>query len=94
MAKKHYRRSNKRKIPILATAGAVATGVAMYTTVKDKGMPYLGYAVTGYDPGDKKIYTAKLVETYAPVALGVVGSMAASRLGLNRYLSHIPVFKL
>lgn len=93
-AKKTRHKARHEKLPALATAGMGATGYSIYKTVQEKGPEYLGYAIFGYDSGDKKFHSKKIIETWAPAVMGIGGSALASRFGLNRYIKAIPFIKL
>jgi len=92
MAKKNKRRS-KKKIPIFATAGALAAGMTIVQGYKDYGNEGLRYYATGVG-NEGNFDSSRVVKTYMPVIVGVVGSAVASKLKVNRYLSTVPIFKL
>ena len=94
--KSHSRRS--KKIPILATAGAAAYGLNAYTQYNAAG---------GGAPGQKALiwntigidsagtfHMDKFLMNITPPVVGALGSMGASKLGLNRYLAKVPLVKL
>jgi len=92
MAKKHRRRA-KKKIPVFATAGVVASGLTIAQGYKDYGNQGLKWFATGIGE-DGAFHFDRAVQTYMPVAVGIIGSAVAGKLKVNRYLSGIPIFKL
>lgn len=85
--------AKNKKIPILTAIGVVATAYDIYSTIREKGNDYAGYAITGYDQSAHKMDWGKVVSTYAPAIGGVVASKVASKVGLNRAMSGIPYVK-
>jgi len=92
MAKKHRRRA-KKKIPVFATAGLVASGMSIAQGYKDYGNQGLKWYATGIGE-DGNFHLDRAVQTYMPVVVGIAGSALAGKLKVNRYLSSIPIFKL
>ena len=97
MVKKHKVRHGKRKMPVLATGGAV---LSIADLVFGKAV---GYDKSAMDYIKTQNYSAAGIilrkqamewQTWAPLAGGIVGSMLASRSGANRYISAIPFFRL
>lgn len=90
---------SKKKIPVMATAGAVVTGISLWNSYKnanpaDKSASFVWNA-TGFDTAQGKwLQPKKALATVAPVALGVGASMIFSKIGGNRYISAIPWFKM
>jgi len=92
----------KKKLPLLATGGAA---IFTYNCYKDfnQGSPsdigkllwenfgvnHNGYAGSTVGP----IKLTQMLKGLAPVIVGIGGSMAAAKLGANRYFSSIPFFK-
>lgn len=83
----------KKKIPVLATGGMVLTGMSLYKKWTDtKGAADRGgqmiYYMTGMDvktgTGFKLSTT---IGTFAPLLLGVAGTVIASKIGVNRKVS-------
>ena len=96
MARRRYkksRRSGKRKIPMLATAGAAIYGMNVIDGYMKEGIPLAKLRAMGIEY-DGHFNMSRAISNFAPVLVGVVGSAAASKFRLNRYLSGIPVFKL
>lgn len=97
MAKK--KRSRKgRKIPALATVGAVAFGLNAWDGWNGKtgggpGVKGLLWSTLGVD-NSGKFQMAQFLKNVAPPVVGSLGSAAASKFGLNRYLAKVPMFKL
>jgi len=94
------KRSSRRskKIPVLATAGALVFGMNAYNGYMGKagsqgGAKGVAWTTVGIDNGGN-FQMHQLIKNVAPVAIGVIGSAAASKFKLNRYLSGIPLFKL
>lgn len=95
--KKKVRSHAKRKIPIMATGGAV---LSIADLIFGRAVGYersvYEYVKTGNykDAGTIARKQAMEWQTWAPVVGGVIGSALASKGGFNRYLSAIPWFKL
>ena len=82
-------RRAKKKIPIFATAGAAGTGFVLYNTAVTSGYEAAAKGAVGIGSSGK-VEKAVLVEVYTPVALGIVGSTIASKIGANKHLAKIP----
>ncbi len=94
MAKRRGRRSGRRsrKIPILATVGALAYAGHVYSGYKQNGVDGIASFGLGYTNG--RFNLGDFVGAVAPVVVGTAASAGASKLGLNRYLAKVPLFKL
>ena len=94
MARRYHKKhsSHKKKIPLLATAGVVGTGIYIYNAYMSGGTAKMAHALTGTDASGK-FYLQDALVTYTPAIIGVVGSAIASKTHINRYMSGIPVFK-
>jgi len=96
--KKKTRKHSKAKIPVLATAGAAAYGFRVYQGYAGKldsqgGYKGLQWGALGINNAGK-FQMSEFIEAVTPLAVGVGGSMLASKFKVNRYLSGIPLFKL
>ncbi len=87
----------KRKLPILATAGVV---IKMYDTYANthwsdpKAVAQdLKYNLLGIDTAGKFSFSLFLTK-WAPVLVGVGGSLAAQKLGVNKPIASIPYVKM
>lgn len=91
--RKKKSRSSKRKIPFAATGAALAAGYQQiaYPLMHDNIQGAVSN-ITLMEAG--KFNISRVQYFWGPVAAGVVISAAASKLGLNRYLSGIPIFKI
>ena len=94
--KKSSRRS--KKIPVLATAGVGVFALNAYSGYMGKagsqgGAKGIAWTTLGIDNSGKFVMS-QFIENMAPLAVGIIGSAAASKFGLNRRISAIPVFKL
>lgn len=89
VARGKKRRSGRRKIPLAATAGLIGAV-----------LPMVGLAIGGDFEGAGKALVAGfttpagLKTTVMPILIGAGVSMMASKIGINRYLSGIPLVKL
>jgi hypothetical protein len=94
MARRYHKKhsSHKKKIPILATAGVLGTGIYVYEAYKVGGPSTLMHALTGMNPNGSFVLHDAMV-TYTPAIIGVLGSAIASKTHINRYMSGIPMFK-
>ena len=92
MAKKRKSASRSRKIPVMGTIGAVATGLTIYEGYKNAGTDGLRYTATGIGE-DGKFHMDRALSTYAPVIAGSVGSAIAAKMKLNRFIK-LPFVKL
>lgn len=92
LAKRKSRRSSSKKLSVLATAGAIGTGATIYEGYKNAGFNGVRYVSTGIGD-DGHMHFDRVVQTYAPVVAGAVGSMIVAKVGLNRKLN-IPFLKL
>jgi len=80
----------KQKIPIIATIGLL---VALKKSWDLRSQPNrLVEAWTGYQP-DNNTFNLRNASCLIPAVAGTVGSMAAAKIGLNRYIK-IPMVKL
>ena len=96
MARRRYKKSRRggsKKIPVLATSGALVFGIKAYNGYKATGADGLMWNTVGVDVSGK-FHPAKFVENMMPVIAGVGGSMVAGKMKANRYLSSIPFVKL
>jgi hypothetical protein len=82
-----------RKIPLLATVGVAAYGANIYNGYKAGQLPGATFAALGVNASGQ-FSMAQFGKSIAPVAVGVIGSMIASKTGVNRYLAKVPLFKL
>jgi len=94
--KKRSGRRGSKKIPILATVGAGLFALEAYNGWQGKtgagtGINGLKWSTLGID-NKGKFQMAKLIQNLTPVAVGVGGSILASKVKANRYVS-IPMFK-
>lgn len=88
-----HRKGGKKKIPILATAGVVGTGMYIANAYQTGGTAKALHAMTGMSAdGSFNLHDAMV--TYTPVIVGVVGSAIASKSHVNRYMSRVPMFNL
>ena len=100
MAKRRKKASRKRpqqKIPMLTALGLVA-GLAEPVNRLIQGDIQAALAVatrqyTGYDVGTGSFSATELKKGLAPLAIGLIGSTVASKLGANRRL-RLPWVKL
>jgi hypothetical protein len=92
MAKKKHGSRKSKKIPLLASAGAAVYAYNIYND-RGNGVNGIRWQALGIDSSGV-FRSEKLVQVMTPVAVGLIGSMAASKFKLNRYLSGIPMFKL
>jgi len=90
-----------KKLPMFATAGAVIWGKGLYDAysvgipgVVGAGTNAVSYKMFGWYPGmTSKWYPETMLKNNAPIILGCVMSLLASKSGLNRYLSKVPFIK-
>ena len=97
MVKKKKVSHGKRKMPALATGGAilsVADLVFGKAVGYDKSVWDYVKANNYRDAGVIARKQAMEWQTWAPIVGGIAGSMLASRSGANRYISAIPFVKL
>lgn len=97
MARKKRSGRREKKIPVLATAGAAIFAMRVYDGYRGAGgskagVPGIAWTTIGMD-NSGKIQGKKIVNNLAPLAIGIGGSMLASRMGANRYLK-LPFIKL
>lgn len=92
MAKKKRSGHRSKKIPVFATAGVAAYGLQAYKGYKAGGLTEAAAWLIGTDASGK-FHPDWLIRDVSPVLVGAVGSAAASKLGLNRYVK-VPIFKL
>lgn len=95
---KHKRSSGhrKKKIPILATGGAVLQGLRLYSSYNAGATGRKGNQVLS-DMGiatGQAFNIAKCVGYWSPVLIGAGGSAVMSKLGFNRYMAKVPIFGL
>lgn len=89
MGKKKKRRRGRRKIALAATAGVVGALLPIVGTAMSGNLQAAGQQlVQGFTT------PAGIQTTVIPIIMGAMISMAASKLGINRYLSSIPLVKL
>jgi len=93
MSRKRKSARKSKKIPILATAGALAFGWYVYERTKAEGLNGLKASTIGVDTAGKWHANA-FIRNVAPLAIGAGGSALGAKLGLNRYFAKIPFFKL
>ena len=82
-------RKTKQKIPIFATAGTIGSGMVLYNTYKNGGADGAAKAAIGIGSSGG-VETQVLKEVYTPVAIGMIGTMVASKLGINKHLAKVP----
>ena len=88
---------SKKKIPALATIGVAVYGMQAYSGYKGTagggpGVMGLKWNTLGVDNTGKFVWS-KFLQNSLPLIVGVGGSMAASKLDMNRYISAIPWVK-
>lgn len=94
--KKKNRKKPQKKIPVLTAMGALA-GVAPHLDLIFKGQFREGTAgilkvYTGYNYANRTFDIGHLKDGLLPLAIGALGSIIASKLGINRRLS-LPFIK-
>jgi hypothetical protein len=90
--RKKSRSRHTKKVPVLATVGSLAYGLNAYEGYKSGGTKGLVWNTVGVDASGK-FSMQKFITNIAPPAVGIVGSMVASKMKVNRYISGIPWFK-
>jgi len=84
--------SRSRKISVLAAAGMLGTGAMLYQGYKLAGTA--GLVEFGSGIGTDGVWRKeRVIATYTPAAIGLVGAMIAAKSKVNRYNS-VPFFKL
>lgn len=101
MAKpKKKRKARSFTIPVAAVAGIAGS---LYQPVEAvmAGQPLIAFerfirGFTGFSPKNKDFVPARLLLGWGPLLLGVGGSVAASKLGLNKKLgsARVPFFRI
>jgi hypothetical protein len=94
MARRYHKKHSghkSRKIPLLATAGVAAYALNIYND-RGNGVNGFKWQALGID-NSGKFEGAKFIQVMTPPLIGILGSAAASKFKLNRYISGIPVFK-
>ena len=90
-------RRRKSKIPIAATAGFAAAFLPVIQTAMSGNLTaaasQLSSRFTGYDAVTGSFNPAALMAGLAPIVIGTLVSMAASKAGLNRY-AKVPMVKI
>lgn len=89
--------AKKRKLPLLATAGALVFAANAYTgytkgNAAGAGWPGFRWATIGV-ANDGKFYMDQFIKNILPPAVGAAGSMIAAKTGVNRYIQSVPFVK-
>jgi hypothetical protein len=87
-----------KKLPLLAMAGATAYGLRAYAGYEGKdgsepGVKGLLWSTLGVNSAGKWD-SKRFVMLVTPVAIGAVGSLLASKSGVNKMISAIPFVKM
>jgi hypothetical protein len=92
MAKRKSKsRSKNRKIPLLASVGVGVYALTAYNEYKKNGVEGLTWSTIGVAHG--KFSMDRAIAVFTPLAVGIGGSMLASKAGANKYLK-VPYIKL
>lgn len=96
MAKRKKRSRGRKKIPLAAAAGVAGALIPIAHTAITGNLigagqqlvaGFTGLTPQGWNP-------AAMATGVLPIVAGALVSMAASKLGINRYLSGIPLIKV
>lgn len=90
--RKKSRSRHAKKIPVLASVGVLAFGMNAYRGYQQDHAHGLQWNTIGVD-ANGKFSPSKFAQNIAPPVFGVLGSMAAGKFRMNRYISGIPWFK-
>jgi len=82
---KKGRRGGSKKMPLAIIAPMAFTGYEVGKYVMAGDMANAKYMVTGIDSAGK-FKGGRVVETYLPIAAGVIVHKGAAALGVNRYI--------
>lgn len=98
MAKRKKKRRYRKKIPLAATAGLIGAVLPLVDKAIKGDLTGAGKAAvrnfTGVKIEEGKFDPSFLWHGLLPIAIGAGISMAASKLGLNRYLQGVPFVKI
>ena len=98
--KKQPRKKRGFTLPIAAISGVIMSLFGPIEAVVANqplvALQRLGRNFTGYDPVKREFHPYWMIDGWVPLLLGVGGSVAASKLGLNRKLgsSGIPIIRI
>lgn len=91
--KKRSRSRGKSKLPLMATAGVVGYGLNAFKGYQQSGSAGVIWNTVGVD-ANGTFSMQKLIMNVTPLAAGIAGSMIASKVGANKYLAKVPMFRL